>query len=116
MSSQNQELKVGYVYYCGIVFHFVIVTVEVSALLFMGDQLTVERARNTAKSRVTASSAVEALEGLQPAICDWHAVCVFTSKYIFKILVIIIYYIYIQVILTDYISMVPTWKKGACYN
>jgi len=77
MSCQNQELKVGYVYYRGIVFYFVIVTVEVSALLFMGDQLTVERARNTAKSRVAASSAVEALEGLQPAVCDWHAECVF---------------------------------------
>ena len=51
-------------------------SIELSMLLFMGDQLTVERARNVVKSRVNASSPVEALEGLQPAICDWHAECV----------------------------------------
>ena len=39
----------------------------------MGDQLTVERARNVVKSQVNASSPAEALEGLHPAICDWHA-------------------------------------------
>ena len=42
----------------------------------MGDQLTVERARNVVKSRLNASSPPEALKGLQPAICDWHAECV----------------------------------------
>ena len=64
-----------------------IVTVEVSPLLFMGDQLTVERARNTAKSRVTASSAAEALEGL-------HAECVFLQVNIslkFRLLLCIIF-------------------------
>lgn len=42
----------------------------------MGDQLTVERARNVLKARVNSSCSSEALEGLQPAICDWHAECV----------------------------------------
>ena len=51
-------------------------SVELSTLLFMGDQLTVERARNVIKSRVNATSSIDALEGLQPAICDWHAECV----------------------------------------
>ena len=42
----------------------------------MGDQLTVEWARNVIKSRVNATSSIDALEVLQPAICDWHAECV----------------------------------------
>ena len=49
---------------------------EVSTLLFMGDQLTVERARNVLKARINSSCSTEALEGLQPAISDWHAECV----------------------------------------
>ena len=46
---------------------------EVSTLLFMGDQLTVERERGFLKARVNSSCSSEALEGLQPAICNWHA-------------------------------------------
>ena len=42
----------------------------------MGDQLTVKRAHNVIKSHVNATSSIDALEGLQPAICDWHAECV----------------------------------------
>ena len=42
----------------------------------MGDQLTVERTRSVIKSCVNATSSIDALEGLQPAICDWHAECV----------------------------------------
>ena len=51
-------------------------SVELSTLLFMGDQLTVEQARNVIKSCVNATSSIDTLEGLQPAICDWHAECV----------------------------------------
>jgi len=50
--------------------------IELSKLLFMGDQLTVERARNALKSRVNSASATDALDGLQPAVCDWHAGCI----------------------------------------
>ena len=57
-------------------------SIELSTLLFMGDQLTVERARNVVKSRVNASSPAEALEGLHPAICDWHAECVLLQVHI----------------------------------
>ena len=56
-------------------------SIELSTLLFMGDQLTVERARNVIKSRVNATSPAEALEGLQPAICDWHAECILLQVY-----------------------------------
>ena len=42
-------------------------------LLFMGDQLTVERARSCKEARVNSSSSEDALLGLEPAICDWHA-------------------------------------------
>ena len=56
-------------------------SIDLSTLLFMGDQLTVERARNVIKSRVNANSPAEALEGLQPAICDWHAECVLLQVY-----------------------------------
>ena len=55
---------------------------ELSTLLFMGDQLTVERARNVVKSRVNATSPADALEGLQPAICDWHAECVLLQVHV----------------------------------
>lgn len=51
-------------------------SVQLSTLPFIVDQLTVERARNVVKSRVNSSSPAVALEGLQPAICDWHAECV----------------------------------------
>ena len=79
MFHQNQELKVSI---CIMIYNHnnllsQIIMVELSTLLFMGDQLTVERARKTAKSRVNAPSAVEALEGLHPAVCDWHAECIF---------------------------------------
>ena len=57
-------------------------SVELSTLLFMGDQLTVERARNVVKSRVNATSPADALEGLQPAICDWHAECVLLQVHV----------------------------------
>ena len=67
----------GLYFYITIMELYFTLMIEVSTLLFMGDQLTVERARNTAKSRVNAPSALEALEGLQPAVCDWHAECIF---------------------------------------
>ena len=41
--------------------------------MLFGDQLTVERARSSKKSRITADTPVEALDGLEPAVADWHA-------------------------------------------
>lgn len=41
--------------------------------MFLGDQLTVERARSSKKARVAASTPEEALDGLEPAASDWHA-------------------------------------------
>lgn len=41
--------------------------------LFMGDQLTVERARKSKELRVNSTSVEDALMGLEPSVCDWHA-------------------------------------------
>lgn len=43
-------------------------SVELSTLLFMGDQLTVKWACNVVKSRVNTTST----DALQPTICDWR--------------------------------------------
>lgn len=42
-------------------------------ILFCGDQLTVERARNSQNARINSDTTDEALLGLYPAIADWHA-------------------------------------------
>lgn len=59
---------------------FIIVTyttIDSMPLLFMGDQLTVERARKCREARVNSSNAEDALLGLEPSVCDWHAECNF---------------------------------------
>lgn len=42
-------------------------------VLFIGDQLTVERARGCQEARVNSDTMQEALLGLEPATADWHA-------------------------------------------
>ena len=42
-------------------------------LLFCGDQLTVERARNSQQNRVNSTMKKDALLGLLPIVSDWHA-------------------------------------------
>lgn len=42
-------------------------------ILFIGDQLTVERARGSQDVRVNSETIEEALLGLEPAVADWHA-------------------------------------------
>ena len=43
------------------------------SLTLFGDQLTVERARAAQKARIASDTAMEALDGLEPAATDWHA-------------------------------------------
>ena len=50
---------------------------RLKALMFFGDQLTVERARASKKARVASDSSADALDGLEPAATDWHAEAVF---------------------------------------
>ena len=46
---------------------------RIKALMFFGDQLTVEQARSSKKARIASDTPEEALDGLQPANADWHA-------------------------------------------
>ena len=41
-------------------------------IIFDGDQLTEERARNAQWANVTADSQIDRLEGLEPTFGDWH--------------------------------------------
>jgi hypothetical protein len=41
-------------------------------IIFDGDQLTKERARNASWANVIADSQIERLEGLEPSFADWH--------------------------------------------
>ena len=47
--------------------------VEFYPLLFGGDQLTAERSRSCKTSRDNSDTSRERLEGLEPAVEDWHA-------------------------------------------
>ena len=42
-------------------------------LLFVGDQLTAERAQGAKNIRSNAERGTERFKGLQPVIADWHA-------------------------------------------
>ena len=46
---------------------------------FAGDQLTAVRARQTMVSRVNSQNSSDALRGLVPFACDWHAKVNFLS-------------------------------------
>ena len=41
-------------------------------IIFDGDQLTEERARNASWANAIADSEIERLEGLGPSFADWH--------------------------------------------
>ena len=41
-------------------------------MIFDGDQLTEERARNAGWANILAGSDMERLEGLEPSFADWH--------------------------------------------
>jgi hypothetical protein len=41
-------------------------------VIFDGDQLTEERARNASWANVLADNEIERLEGLEPSFADWH--------------------------------------------
>ena len=42
-------------------------------ILFIGDQLIVERARGSQDVRINFETTEEAILGLEPAVADWHA-------------------------------------------
>ena len=46
--------------------------IQLHPLLFGGDQLTAERSRSCKTSRDNSDTADERLEGLEPAVEDWH--------------------------------------------
>jgi len=41
-------------------------------IIFSGDQLTAARARSAKKAKFTSDSPSKRLEGLVPAVADWH--------------------------------------------
>jgi hypothetical protein len=49
------------------------VTLDKAALSFFGDQLTEARARGAISAMCNAVSPIKRLEGLIPAVSDWHA-------------------------------------------
>ena len=67
---------------------------ELNAVMFRGDQLTVERAQSAERARSQSQTATDRLDGLHPKIEDWHALVNF-----YQVLIIIKFIIITHILL-----------------